>query len=186
MNALREICTHKTVARIGKFRDLDGRVAAMSKVGMPISSLREMFPDRFIALEEHEGNVLCNGGIQAFWYLLAAAAGGTITPGQFSNAHASIVVGTATPGVAAANTYASFTGPVSLAMDSGYPKYINGIYTQVAFHGTAASGVANQVWAQYGVVNADGTPTLLNYLEAAKGTKASGETWTMEIDITIS
>jgi len=187
MNALQELCTHKTAIRIGKFRDLDGRVEAMSRVGMPISTLREMFPDRFIALEAWEGNVLCNLGIQVLWYNSTTCGGGTdTTAGLFTNALAVIVVGTATPGVAAANVYGAFTSPVKLSMDSTYPKLINGIYTQIAFHGTAGSAVANQVWAQYAVANADATPVLLNYLEAAKGTKASGETWTMEIDITIS
>jgi hypothetical protein len=179
--------THFTQVRIGKFRDPDGMVEALSKAGMPISGLIEFLPDRFIVLEEWEGNVLCNLGIQVLWYNTTTAGGGTdTTAGLFSNAHAVIYTGTGAPGVAAANTYANLTAGVALSMDSTYPKFINGIYTQVAFHGTAGSGVANQAWAQYAVANADATPVLLNYLEAAKGTKVSGETWTIEIDITIS
>ena len=180
MNGLNESGMHKTVSRIGKFRDPDGRVEAMSKAGMPIASLREMFPERFIAQENHEGNILVNVGIQGLWKL---ACGLTSPPGAWNAANAKVRVGTGAGAAAATDTQATFTSPVDKAMDSTYPL-LSG--QQIQFHGTYGSADANQAWNEYGVINGDGTPVLLNRYVVSKGTKASGETWTLEIDITLS
>lgn len=180
MKTLQESCTHKTVSRIGKFSDPDGRVEALSKAGMPLATLREHFPERFIAQEEHEGNILVNVGIQGMWKLACGLSG---SPGAWSNANAKIRIGTGSGGANATDTQATFTAGVDIAMDPAYPS-LSG--QTIAFHVTAGSGVANIAWNEYGVINSDGTPVLLNRFVVSKGTKASGETWTLEIDVSLS
>ncbi len=152
----------------------------MSKAGMPGNSLREMFPTRFLGQEVHEGNILVNVGIQAIWRIIG---GITTVPGIYSNALAKVRTGTGSNAAAATDTQATFTAPVDKAMDATYPL-LSG--QQIQFKGTYGSADANQAWNEFGVINSDGTPVLLNRYVTSKGTKASGETWTLEVDITIS
>jgi hypothetical protein len=180
MTSLHESVGHKTVSRITKFHDPDGRVEAMSKAGMPGDSLREMFPERFLAQEVHEGNILVNVGIQGMWKLVCGLAS---PPGAWSNANAKVCTGTGSGAANAADTQATFTARVDKAMDATYPLLSS---QQIQFKGTYGSADANQAWNEFGVINADGTPLLLNRYVTSKGTKASGETWTLEIDITLS
>jgi hypothetical protein len=171
---------HATKMRLFKFRDPDGLVSRISQLGATGEELKALFPSRFAGEEVHEGNILVNVGIQGLWKL---ACGLSSPPGAWSNANAKIRVGTGSGGPAAGDTGATFTSPVDKAMDATYPLLSS---QQIQFKSTFASGDANQAWGEMGVINSDGTPLLLNRLVSAKGTKVSGETWTCEIDITLS
>jgi hypothetical protein len=176
----KEVISHFSVLRINKFKDEDGQVEKASKEGLDSISLRESFPEKFIAEEVHEGNVLTNVGITGMWKLAASISG---PPGAWSNANAKVRTGTGSGTASASDTGATFTAPVDKAMDSTYPQ-LSG--QQCQWKGTYGSGDANQAWNEFGVINSDGTPVLLNRFVSAKGTKNSGETWTLEIDITLS
>lgn len=177
---MNEIGNHHSVLRITKFKDLDGRISALSKAGASVKTLRELYPERFIMQEKHEGNILVNVGIQGLWKL---ACGLATPPGAWSNANAKVRTGTGAGAADPGDTQATFTAPVDKAMDATYPLLSS---QQIQFKGTFGSGDANQAWNEFGVINSDGTPVLLNRFVTSKGTKASGETWTLEIDITLS
>jgi len=75
--------TRHSVLRVNKCSDQNGRVAALSRVGDSLKTLREMFPERFLGGEIHEGNILVNVGIQGLWKLSCSLAW---PPGVWSNA----------------------------------------------------------------------------------------------------
>jgi len=177
---MEEQLSHFSVLRVSKFHDPDGRIAAASQAGASSEELRKMFPDAFKGQEKHEGNILVNVGIQGMWKLCCSLSS---PPGAWSAANAKVRTGTGSGSAVPGDTQATFTSPVDKAMDGSYPL-LSG--QQIQFKGTYGSGDANQAWNEFGVINSDGTPVLLNRYVSAKGTKSSGETWTLEIDITLS
>jgi hypothetical protein len=69
-------------------------------------------------------------------------------------------------------------------MDATYPQRTNQMCDWLATFGSAD---ANYAWEEYTVVNAaDDTGKNLNRKIASKGTKTSGETWTLSLQITFS
>ena len=180
MNSHIESGIHHSILRINKFNDVDGKVAALSRAGASPDTLKSLYPSAFLGEEIHEGNILVNVGIQGLWKL---ACGLATSPAAWNAAGAKIRVGTGSGAAAATDTQATFTAPVDLAMDSNYPALVG---QQIQFHGTATGLIGNIAWNEFGVINGDSTPVLLNRFVISKGTKASGETWTCEIDITIS
>jgi hypothetical protein len=177
---MKEFANHNSILKINKFVDKDGTVAKLLQSGKSIEEIMELFPDRFLGEERHEGNILVNVGIQGLWKL---ACGLSSPPGAWSNANAKIRVGTGTGSASASDTAATFTSPVDKAMDTGYPQ-LSG--QTISFKATYGSGDANQAWNEFGVINSDATPVLLNRFVTSKGTKSSGETWSIEIQITLS
>jgi len=68
------------------------------------------------------------------------------------------------------------------AMDSGYPTY--GSSQKAVFRSTFGGTEANFTWNEFTVVNgADDTATNLNRKVQNLGTKASGTTWTLTVEI---
>ncbi len=51
---------------------------------------------------------------------------------------------------------------------------------------TFGSGDANEAWNEYAVDNGAAAHKLLNRKVESKGTKVSGETWTLSLQITFS
>lgn len=73
-------------------------------------------------------------------------------------------------------------------MDSGYPTVLA---NKVSWRSTYGSSEANFTWNEVGVVNDAGTPNLgtirlLNRKVQNFGTKASGSTWTLTLEILIT
>jgi hypothetical protein len=70
------------------------------------------------------------------------------------------------------------------AMDATYPQRSN---QTAEWRATFGSAEANYAWEEYTVVNAaSDTGKNLNRKISSKGTKASGETWTLSLQITFS
>ncbi|OGP71858.1 MAG: hypothetical protein A2Y80_08850 [Deltaproteobacteria bacterium RBG_13_58_19] len=177
---MEELAGHKSILKISKFADPDGLLEKLSKAGASSEELRQIYPERFLGQEMHEGNILVNVGIQGLWKLACDLAS---PPGAWSNANAKVRTGTGSGAAAATDTQATFTSPVDKAMDATYPL-LSG--QQIQFKGTYGTSDANQAWNEFGVINSDGTPLLLNRFVTSKGTKGSGEVWTLEIDITLT
>lgn len=123
-----------------------------------------------------DGNLLLTTGVTALWTLFAGA-GGT----AYNNTNARIGVGDSSTAEAAGQTaLQAATNKLFKAMSASYPT-ISG--NAITFRSAFASAEANYTWNELAVDN--GT-TLLNRKVSAQGTKASGQTWTIDLTISLS
>lgn len=167
---------HKTRWTITKFRDPTGDVAMKLRNGASES----MLSDAMFGKEYIEGNVACNEGLAELILLIC----GSGSPTGWTAAAAYIGVGNGTATANATDTGLSGASKTYKAMDSTYPTYTG---QTLKWRSTFASGDANYAWEEYTVINASSdTGKNLNHKVESKGTKASGETWTLELDITFS
>lgn len=128
-----------------------------------------------------EGNLLLNEGITEFLALLAGT-GGT----AFSNANARLGVGDSTTAAAATQTaLQAATNKLYKVMEASYPTVTN---QSIAFRSVFGSAEANFAWEEFSVMNGadETTAKNLNRKVSAQGTKASGQTWQLDLTITFS
>lgn len=128
---------------------------------------------------EFEGNVLLNEGITALLNLLIGAA-----ETAYSNANAYLGVGESTTAASASQTGLQGATTTFKAMESGYPS-ISG--QTVTFRSVFGSTDANNSWQEFTVVNAStDAGDNLNRKVDDQGTKAAGQSWTLDLEITFS
>lgn len=128
-----------------------------------------------------DGNLLLNEGIGAVLDLAAGLA----TPTAFNNASAYLGVGDSSTAEAATQTgLQATTNKTYKAMSASYPQRSNQTVTwQAVFGGTDA----NYAWNEFTIANSSSdTGINLNRKVSAQGTKASGQTWTLQVSITLS
>lgn len=153
----------------------------------PVWTITKFDNDRAFEQGEHfekveiPGNLLLNEGITEFLTILAGT-GGT----AFSNANARLGVGDST--TAAAATQTALQAPANKlykTMEAGYPAVTN---QSIAFRSIFGSAEANFAWEEFSVMNGadEGTAKNLNRKVSAQGTKASGQTWQLDLTITFS
>jgi len=131
-------------------------------------------------VKEFEPNILVNAGINALLTLLAGG-GGT----NFGNANAYLGVGDSTTAAGAAQTdLQAATNKVRVAMNANFPTY--GTDQKITFQADFTSAVANFAWAEFAVFNAAAAGAMLNRKVEAEGTKTSGQTWRLTLEITVS
>jgi hypothetical protein len=134
-----------------------------------------------IAFEEShiQGNLLLNEGITRALNLIAGL-GGT----AFNNANARIGVGDSTTAAAAGQTdLQAVTNKTYKAMESGYPQ-VSG--QTITFRSVFGPLEANYAWQEFVVDNGGTAGEALNRKVSDQGTKASGQTWTMDVAITLA
>ena len=124
-------------------------------------------------------NVLCNAGIDELWTLICSATGI-----RFDNTNAHLIVGTGAGAANATDVEGTFTAGVAKGMEAGYPTY--GASQKATWRAVFDAGEANQVWAEFGVMNAATGEQLMNRLVSAQGTKTAGQVWQLTFDITLS
>ena len=107
------------------------------------------------------------------------------TPTKWDNANARLGVGDSNAAESATQTgLQAATNKTYKAMDATYPQRSN---QTAEWRATFGSSEANYAWEEYTVVNASSdTGKNLNRKISSKGTKASGETWTLSLQITFS
>lgn len=129
---------------------------------------------------EIDGNLLLNEGITALQNLLTGAV-----ETDFGNANAYLGVGDSSTAAAATQTgLQAATNKLYKAMDATYPSISGQVTTWRATFGSAD---ANWAWNEFTVANgASGASTNLNRKVSAQGTKASGQTWQLDLQITWS
>jgi len=132
------------------------------------------------AVSRVSGNLLLNEGIGLALDLIIGAGG---TP--YNNANTRLGVGDSTTAAAATQTaLQAATNKAWVGMEAGYPSRSAQTVTWRAVFGTSA---ANFDWREFTVVNAtDDTGTNLNRKVDTQGTKAAGQTWTLDLQITLS
>lgn len=138
----------------------------------------EARPENLYAVEKFDGNLLLNEGITE---LLTLLIGGSAT--AFNNANARIGIGDGTAVADATQTDLQGTNKSYKAMDATYPQ-VSG--QTVTFRSTFGPDDANYDWQEFVVDNGATAGKTLNRKVENHGTKASGDTWVIELQITIS
>lgn len=131
-------------------------------------------------VSQDEGNIGLNEGIQELWDL----ACGLGTPTAFNNASAQTGVGDSTVAEAATQTdLQAAVNKTYKAMDATYPSRSA---QTVSFRSTYGSADANYAWAEFIVRN--GATALKDLIRkvSAQGTKTSGQTWELTVQVTAS
>jgi len=169
----------KTLWKIHRFYDPDGKVEDLARKGYPIDELIKLFKDRFINVSEFEGNVFLNEGINLIWTLVC---GGSGTP--FNSANSYLGVGNGTTAEDPTQTGLLGSSKLYKKVDSGYPQY--GSNQQVVFRATYGGTEANFAWNEFTVANGSSdTAVNLNRKVSSKGTKTSGSTWILTLTLKI-
>jgi len=171
----------KTEWRIDRFKDSDNKIAEMlQNIGnLTVEDVKQLFPDAFIGSEVFEENVALNVGLQNLIDIICGI--GTTT--LYNNANARLGVGSDATAADPTQTDLIDATPTWKAMDATYPQRA----TQVAeWRSTFGTADANEAWNEFAVDNGATAHKLLNRKVEAKGTKVSGETWTLSLKITFS
>ena len=130
---------------------------------------------------EFDGNLLLNEGIAE----LLDLACGLGSPTTFANANAYLGVGDSNTAAAASQTgLQASTNKLYKAMETGYPSRSS---QTVTWRSVFGSTDANFSWNEFTVANGNSDAAdNLNRKVDAQGTKASGQTWTLDLSITLS
>ena len=128
---------------------------------------------------EIEGNILLNEGITALQNLLTGAA-----ETAFDNTNAYLGVGNDNTAESASQAGLIDAAPTYKAMEATYPQISSQTTTWRSVFG---SDDANVDWNEFTVANGNSNAAdNLNRKVSAQGTKASGQTWTLDLSITWS
>lgn len=130
---------------------------------------------------EIDGNLLLNEGIGELLDILC----GLGTPTAFSNANAYIGVGDSSTAESAAHTgLQASTNKLYKAMQASYPSRSG---QTVTFRAVFTSAEANYAWNEFTIANGNSDAAKnLNRKVSAQGTKAAGQTWTVDVSVTLA
>lgn len=175
MEAVADRVLYKTVWKIQRFAD--DNAYERGEASEVVSADGNVLP----AVSVIEGNLLLNEGIAELWDL----ACGLGAPSAWSNANARIGVGDSSTAESASQTdLQASTNKAYKAMEASYPSRSG---QTVTWRSVFASGDANYAWNEFTVSNtSSGTGKNLNRKVSSQGTKASGQTWTVDLAITLS
>lgn len=160
--------------------EIRDQAEAELKAGLSLKDAKEKYGDYYKGREFAGYNLLLNEGINALWTLVA---GGSETP--YNNANARLGVGDSTTAAAATQTgLQAATNFLFKAMDASFPTA--GTAQKITFRSTFGSSEANFAWQEFSADNGNTANKNLNRLVSAQGTKTSGQTWQLTLDITLS
>jgi len=131
----------------------------------------------FEVVRLNQENVLLNTGINELWALLTGDSNNV-----FSEAKAQIGVGDDDTGATASQTDLLGGNTTYKGMDTGYPSH--GTDQKIRFRAVFEGGEANYDWREM-VVRQEDSAICLNRIQSDQGTKASGQIWAVNVDITI-
>ena len=169
----------KTEWRIDRFKDPTGIIGKALQAGMSLQEAVERWSKEYIGSEVFEGNVALNVGLQ---YLIEVVCGIGATT-KWDNANARLGVGSDNTAESATQTDLLDATPTWKAMDATYPQRSD---QTAEWRATFGSDDANEAWEEFAVDNGATAHKLLNRKATSKGTKSSGESWTLSLKITFS
>lgn len=103
---------------------------------------------------------------------------------SYANANAHLGVGDSSTAFNVSQTdLVAASNKLRKAMDATYPQRSSGVLT---FRSTFGTSDANYAWAEIGVFNASSSGTMLCRVVQSHGTKASGDTWVLTHQVTVS
>lgn len=130
-------------------------------------------------VKEGEGNLLLNEGINELFTLICGT-GAT----KWDNSNARLGVGNSNTAAAASQTALQGGSTQINAMDGGYPTY--GSSQKATFRATFASSEGNFAWEEWSLDNGSGALKSLNRKVSSLGTKVSGTTWVLTVEVSLS
>lgn len=125
-----------------------------------------------------QGNLLLNSGINEMWDLIAGDSAN-----YFDNTNARLGVGDDDTAAQATDTDLIGTNTAYLEMETNYPDA--GSDEKIIFRGVADGDTANHDWNEF-VAKQNTSGICLNRLVTDQGTKASGQVWTVTLEISLS
>ena len=139
----------------------------------------DVLNENLYAVEEIDGNLLLNEGITA---LLTLLIGGAAT--AFNNTNARIGVGDSTTTVDATQSdLQAVVNKTYKGMDATYPQ-VSG--QTVTFRATFGADDGNYSWQEFVVDNGAIAGNTLNRKVEPHGVKADGDSWVIQLQVTIS
>ncbi len=179
MEKLKERIGWRAHWRLDKFHDPTGEIARVLQAGLPMAEALQRYKDAFLGTEEWMQNLALNVGLQNLIDIICGI--GTTT--LYNNANARLGVGSDATAAAATQTDLLDASPTWKAMDATYPQRSN---QTAEWRATFGSAEANKAWEEYAVDNGSSAHKLLNRKVESKGTKSSGETWTLSLQVSFS
>ncbi len=171
----------KALWRIDKFCDPTGEIANLLRKGISLEEAKAKFAKSFAGSDKMEANLALNEGLQE----LIDLAFGLGTPTAFDGTNGYLGVGDSNTAAAASQTgLQAATNKLYKVFDDNYPARTN---QTVEARATFGSSEANFAWEEYTLANGNSDSAKnLNRKVESKGTKASGETWTLSLQVTFS
>ena len=181
MEKVNEKIGWRALWRIGKFRDPEGEIERMLRLGASVADVVRRFPGAFIGAEEFVANLALNEGLGE----LIDLAFGLGAPTAFDTTNGYLGVGDSNSAAAADQTgLQAAANKLYKVFDDGYPSRAG---QTVEARVTFGSAEANFAWNEYTLANGNSDAAKnLNRKVESKGTKSSGETWTLSLQITFS
>ena len=165
---------------IHRFRDPDDKIAEVLRKGVKIHDAIMYAGDRYIGADFWEDNVALNEGLQELIDIIC----GLGTPTKWDNSNARLGVGNSNTAADPSQMGLQGATKTFKAMDATYPQRSN---QTAEWRATFGSDEGNHAWEEFTVVNsADDTGKNLNRKVESKGTKSSGESWSLSLKITLS
>lgn len=151
-------------------------------LGFSESLIESMTGEKPYEIECIAQNILLNEGIGEVLDII----GGIGTTQLFNNANARVGVGSDAAVEAATQTGLVDVTPTFKTMAAGFPSRAAQTASWKGLDFVGAD--ANELWTEFTVDNGTGAEGGLNLNRKVinKGTKVSGETWTLQIDVTLS
>jgi len=196
--SVRERIKVKATWTIDKFYDPDGKIAQLLKrgrrtrlgwvayiltlgrrdirQGVTIEEVIEKFGNH-IGRKRIKGNVFLNSGIGEIWDLVTGTSAN-----HFDNANSQLGVGDGTTAEDPTQTDLQGVSTAYVGMDTGYPSRTA---QTLSFRSTFDGATANFAWEECVVKHAV-SAICINRKVQSMGTKASGTTWVLTLDLTIS
>ena len=172
----------KTTWTIHRFKnDENGFIAESLRHGMSMAEALRLFKENFVGSETWQHNLALNEGIGEALDLIF----GLGTPTAFDGTSGYLGVGdSATAADATQTGLQAATNKSYVVFDDNYPARTA---QTVEVRSTFGSAVGNHGWQEFTIVNGDeDTHKHLNRKVQDKGTKASEETWTLSLSITLA
>jgi hypothetical protein len=170
----------KTEWRIDKFKDTNNLIAKALSKGLSFEEAVALAGENFLGSEAFEGNLGLNEGLAELIDIIC----GLGTPTKWDNTNARLGVGNSNTAADPSQTSLQGATKTFKAMDTGYPQRSG---QTAEWRATFGSAEGNYAWEEFTVVNAaDDSGKNLNRKVESKGTKSSGETWTLSLKITFS
>lgn len=167
-----------TVTKVYKFIDKNDKIRRYGEIGTSIALFENKFAELLYEKKTVSGNVFLNEGINYMWRLVCGEL--NLTPFNSENAH--IGVGDGTTAESPEQTGLTGSNKYYKKVDSGYPIF--GSEQKAVFRATFGSGEANFTWNEWTVANGAGDQFVnLNRKVENLGTKTSGSTWIIEIEL---
>jgi len=154
-------------------------LVAVAKALLPDEARQEAARKLAYDVSEFANNGLANAGINELWSLVCGT-GGVL----FDNSNGYLGAGSSNTAFAAGQTDLQGGSKTRVGMEGGYPTY--GTDQKATWQSSFDGNTGNHDWEEFGTFNHASAGDMLNRKTESEGTKTSGQTWVLTLDITLS